>query len=564
MTSTLRRRHGPDVVGRTACRLLACLVPWIAWATVWTGAAVGARITGQAQPSAAPGMVLVELSSGSYDWPGGWAWAAAACQAVCWGIVLSVLVSRLGGRTGQPHVDRSARFLASRADLRRLGTRETRRSARSLHPPGIRPPGIHLGRAVRGKADVWAPWDLSRVEVWGCRTDQTTSRVVPTILAAPGPLLVTSSGDDALKATRADRERVGRVWVFDVHGRSEEPPRCWWNILSMVGRDPASAVQVADLFAASNRGEHQRSDGYFEPAATQLIALFLLAASLDGRPVTDVRNWLMRRDDATAHSILTAWGFPAAVRMLEALTQTPEQQREGVFGSAVPMTTFLTNPRIIELLTPQPGRPELDVAQAVSGGRDTVFVLCAEKDNVASPAATALTAMFAMASASRGARCPRGRLPVPVTLVLDDAAASASWRLWPKKLSHFGSRGVVVHVMLRSWAQGTAAWGADGMAELWGSAGVRVCASGMADPELLDQYSVLAGVFEAPTVTTGHSGWALWSSVTRASRAEPILRPGDIAALPAGRALVQIVGSRPVLVHTARPHAVRAPRKGRL
>ncbi|MGR7002165.1 type IV secretory system conjugative DNA transfer family protein [Yinghuangia aomiensis] len=141
-------------------------------------------------------------------------------------------------------------------------------------------------------------------------------------------------------------------------------------------------------------------------------------------------------------------------------------------------------------------------------------------------------------------------MPVPLLVVLDEAANTAPLPIWPNRYSHYGSRGVVIMTMLQSWAQGVAVWGENGMAKLWGSASVRILGSGGSEPDLLASASAVSGTFEAPTFTTSGPAMGWFGTTSRSSRPEPVLDVSDLGRLPRGRAYVQISGSRPVLVRT--------------
>jgi len=134
--------------------------------------------------------------------------------------------------------------------------------------------------------------------------------------------------------------------------------------------------------------------------------------------------------------------------------------------------------------------------------------------------------------------------------VVDEAANVTPLPILPNRLSHYGSRGVVVLVMLQSWAQGVGAWGETGMAKIWNASAVRIYGGGGSEQAFLHAQSLFAGVFEAGTAstTTRFGDWLM--TRTRASRSESILNPADLAALPRGRMLVQIGGTRPVLVRS--------------
>ena len=56
------------------------------------------------------------------------------------------------------------------------------------------------------------------------RSGKTSTLVVPNVLAAPGPVLVTSTKPDVLHATLASRSQLGRCWALDPTGTIEPPP----------------------------------------------------------------------------------------------------------------------------------------------------------------------------------------------------------------------------------------------------------------------------------------------------------------------------------------------------
>ena len=56
------------------------------------------------------------------------------------------------------------------------------------------------------------------------RTGKTTGVVIPSVIAAPGPVVVTSTKRDVLDATSAIRLCAGECWLFDPSGRETPPP----------------------------------------------------------------------------------------------------------------------------------------------------------------------------------------------------------------------------------------------------------------------------------------------------------------------------------------------------
>ena len=143
-------------------------------------------------------------------------------------------------------------------------------------------------------------------------------------------------------------------------------------------------------------------------------------------------------------------------------------------------------------------------------------------------------------------------MPIPMLIVLDEAANIVRWRDLPKQYSHFGSRGIVVMTILQSWAQGVRCWGAEGMDALWSAANIKVLGSGLDDAGFLRDRSR----DRRRPQRAGH----------QRSRRSPAAGLGDHLDLPhhrdhphrqryrppcpRGRCLVFTSGHRPMLVRT--------------
>lgn len=549
--SATNRHRGPDVLFE-AYLLGGLLLGALGVSVVVTlAAAVGAERTGRPGPPAFPPTTLVLLALGDYRWPGRPATLALLillCVLLLAGLLaLSAWRMTAGGRE---RIDRACRYLADAAELRPMTTDGVRATAGKLHVPGGAPPGVHIGRTVRGGVDLWGSWEDMHVDIWGPRTGKTATRAIPNIVAAPGPVVVTSNKRDVVDHTRLVREQAGRVWIFDPQNQVGGKPVFWWNPLSYVGSSIVKAVKLASRFTSVRRESHARSDAYFEPAALDLFANLLLAASVARRPITLVYDWLTRPSDDTPARILRDHGHRLPAKSVTSVITAPDRQRAGVYGTAAQMASFLIADNINEWITPgsDPNRPEFDPVSFLRG-TETMYLMSEETNKVAAPLVLALTTTLAEEAENLARDSPGGRLPVPALFVLDEAANVCPWKALPDKYTHFGSRGVIVMLILQSWAQGAAVWGDTGMAKLWGSANVRVYGGGVSDAKFLEELSKSSGTFEPRTGSMSvkfgdHRSFGL------ASRAEPVLDAADLLSMPRGRAFVQMSGSRPTLVRT--------------
>ncbi len=453
-------------------------------------------------------------------------------------------------RRGQRlHIDAASRYMAQSSEAVDTTTEGVARTAATLGLDHLETPGLYLGKNVRGGHDVWGSWESTYIEIAGPGTGKTSCRAIPNIVAAPGPVLVTSCKADIVEATRGVRDKRGRTWVFDPQNVMGEAPTWYWNPLSMVGGDIKDATTIAGLFMSTQRKPHMQSDAYFDSAAQTLIGLLLFAGNAINGQVTDVYRWLQHPDDDTPAQIIRDARHELAAQAYEGMVQLPNEQKAGVYGAAQSYMSWLAVPEILQWITAGNGREEFPWVSFSRESTDTLYVLSRTDDKTASPAVSCLTAAAVIAGETGSAKMPGGRLPRPFLVVLDEAANVAQLQLWPNRYSHYGSRGIIMMTMLQSWSQGAGVWGAAGMGKLWGASSVRVVGSGGTEAGLLGDMTKVAGIFEASTTGLSGGRWDWFASnVKRGSRPENVLHRSDLTSLPRDRAFVQISGQKPILL----------------
>jgi type IV secretory pathway TraG/TraD family ATPase VirD4 len=269
-----------------------------------------------------------------------------------------------------------------------------------------------------------------------------------------------------------------------------------------------------------------------------------------------VYRWLVDANDETAVRLLVDSGDDLVAAGVRDAMRAPDKQRAGVYGTAKQMVGWLTNRAVVRWAVGGEGRREFS-PEAFVTSRGTLYSLSKEGYGSAGPLVTALTVAVTEAAEQHASRQAGGRLRVPLVVVLDEAANVCRWGQLPNMYSHYGSRGICVDTLLQSWSQGVEVWGREGMNKLWGAATVRVVGPGVAEADFLDQVSRLGGDFERVTRSTssGRGG----ASTSRQTVKERILDPADLAAMPAGRAVVLASGVPPMLIETqpwmSGPHA---------
>ncbi|MFS0706255.1 type IV secretory system conjugative DNA transfer family protein [Cellulomonas sp. 179-A 9B4 NHS] len=558
-TPNNRRRDPGGLTGEMVLLWVGIVLVFLVVGSVYAGMHLGHKIagTGVDVPSD-PFSVLFGLLGGELAWPGTPGWVVLAGVA----LVLIVLAALLGValarmRRGRTRVDRAAAYMGRGRDVEDLTRKSAQAKAQRL---GVTTsPGVPIGRTVGTGTPLFGSWEDMHIDIWGPRTGKTTSRAVPAILDAPGSVLVTSNKRDVVDATRDVRAQRGPVWVFDPQAIANEEPTWWWNPLSYV-TDEVRAARLAEHFAAGSRDPGARTDAYFDPAGQDLLAGLLLAAALDGRPITDVYTWLTRPTDETAADLLRRHGFPLTADQVAGVVSAPEKQRGGVFGTAQQMASCLTNRQVAAWVTPQgqaDQRPQFNPHDFVQADGGTLYSLSKEGRGTAGPLVTALTVAVVEAGEELAARSSGGRLTTPLLGVLDEAANVCRWRELPNLYSHYGSRGIVLMTILQSWSQGVEVWGESGMKKLWSASNVKVYGGGVSEGAFLEDLSRVIGDYDRLSSSTssgrGHR------TVSQQLHRERILDVADLAAMPKGRAVVLASGARPTLIRTqpwmTGPHA---------
>ena len=544
------------------------------------------------------------LASRTVVWPTGATIVAAVIGVL--GLVLAFAgVARAVTRNRRvSRVDDAGRYLARPRELARLGEKALRTEIARLGTPltGAAPPGAPLGRMVLGPnrfgITLYAGPEDVGTHIWGPRMGKTSCVVIPQVLAARGAVLTTSNKRDVVDTTRAYRAEKGPVWVFDPQGVAGELPRWFFDPLSWVrsarpsttqalagtdadtarraeltallgsgvvdGMDRSAqetkAATLAAIFADSLTGENARRDAFFDPMGQRLVTGFVLAAALAGRPLPTIYTWATTPTDQEPVRLLREHGFDRWAESMIAQYNAPDKQRGGVFATAANMLGALayaeTHPWIARMGTAD-RRPEFDPAAFAGDAAPTLY--CLSMESAAGECGALVTALTvavtdalvdAATATPADGHLPAGRLRVPATYALDEAANVVRWRELPNLYSHFGSRGITVTTILQSWSQGEECWGQGGMKKLWGASTVRVYGGGGStdDGAFLENTSRALGEHweMSSTVSTSQSGR---SSSQQRQKLRTL--PADaLESMPAGRAVLRAAKCPPVLLET--------------
>lgn len=517
---------------------------------IWLTVHLSALLTSGATPPLNPFQLTIELITARRPWPAHGTVIAGALALIIAATAAAILTRPTRRRN---HFDSAATLMTTPRSAPG-GRRARKDTARRF---GTTSPGLPVGVTVRGNRPIHQGWEDVACVIAGARSGKTTSLVIPQLLAAPGAALATSNKRDILDATRLPRSAAGNTIIFDPQQLVGAHPEWWWNPLQTITTD-SHAVELAEVFVKVSAGEG-RTDAFFTPAGKQLLANYLLAASLNGGTLAEAFEWLTMPTNRQPADILARHGYHLQAADVLGEIDAPDRQRAGVFATAKTPLAFVASQQIQPWCTHPTTRstPHLDVQTFVRSS-DTLYLLSKEGSGTAAGLITALTVAVANA-AQHYAEQSGGRMPTPLVMQLDEAANICPWPELPNLYSHFGGRGIIVSTYVQSWSQLVAGWGKEGARKLWGAATVRIAGSGLVDTEFLGDLAHLIGDFDRTQASTSTSrqGGSSSLSTTR----ERILDIADLGAMPRGRAIVLLAGQPPTLARlTPWMNSAHAPR----
>lgn len=331
----------------------------------------------------------------------------------------AVARARLGRRPGDP---RGARV---------------RTWARPRDVPRGDPDGFSLGK-LDGR-ELRTATEAHVALIAPTRAGKTTRYVIPWLLEHDGPAIVTSTKRDVLDATREQRERLGRVWVFDPFAADT----CAWSPLDGCQTWSGSLRQAHWLADASADGDSEIA-GYWRGEAAKLLAPLLHAATLGGRGIADVLSWVDGQDFRVASRALLAHGADDAEAQLQSIIGLDPRNRGTTLMSAGSVLAAYRYPEVRE----GAAAGDLDAASFLAECSPTLYVVAPEAEQrLLEPIVVALLnrVLYQVIAASQRDRRTR--------VLLDESANIAPLRELDRLSAQGAGRSVNVASVWQSLAQ---------------------------------------------------------------------------------------------------------------
>jgi len=269
----------------------------------------------------------------------------------------------------------------------------------------------------------------------------------------------------------------------------------------------------------------------------------LHAAAIHGRDMECVVEWVMRHELNDAGILLEDERCSRlAFASLLGLLHTEDRERSSIFSATADALQAYTSEHALAAARD----PTFDAAAFVRSG-DTVYIHApADAQAAAAPIVCGLLADIRRATyrAHAAAELTAGR----VLFALDEVANIAPLDDLPQIASEGGGQGLALLAALQDLSQARQRWGAhaDGFLTLFGT---KLILPGIADTRTLENISVMLGEYDRPVVShtrpnagplsavVGGQAVAPRRTTTVSTQRTRVLSPGEIANIPAGRAL---------------------------
>ncbi|MDI9894148.1 type IV secretory system conjugative DNA transfer family protein [Rhodococcus sp. IEGM 1381] len=262
-----------------------------------------------------------------------------------------------------------------------------------------------------------------------------------TLTPQPAKYVVTHRSSRLL----ADHLKIGYATVATI----------WWNPLRAI-ETIMDARKLASYFAAASKDDSARVDAYFDGGAQELLAQMMLAAACADGDLLHVYGWLSDEANELPQRLLEVHGHHIIANRLKSSSELNPRQRDGLYDMARRFIGLLEEQAYAMSVLP-PNRRDISVEGAPDtkvGGSvrefvvedfvtstDTLYALSKEGPDSSSALTTALIGSIIDAAQRVARRSPRGRLPVPMLGVLDEAANVCRLPELPAWYSHLGSQG---------------------------------------------------------------------------------------------------------------------------
>ncbi len=381
------------------------------------------------------------------------------------------------------------------------------------------------------------------------QSGKTASVFIPTIAAALGAVISTSTKPDVMRATLKARSEIGQAWLFDPTGSVRELPdgvrRLNWSPVSAASSWDGALMMAQAMTTHTRPGSGTTNESHWTERAGSLLAPLLYAANQAGLLIGEVLKWVHHHDLGPALEILADCDVTIAADVIKGVQRTESRERSSIISAAIGVLSAYKSVAIQE----SAAHPNFDAERFVRGS-DTIYITAPEHhQRMCAPLVVGLLEEVRHAVYERSASEPVRDLVewASVVLAVDEAPNIAPMHDPLALLSQAGGQGLKVYFGIQDMAQAAYVWGqpvADAFMTMFQ---VKVILSGIGHVPTLENISVALGEYDRRTVSSsvGLSDPQEWlssdthnESVNYQTQRQRVLTPGEIGKMPEGEALL--------------------------
>ena len=507
---------------------------------LWLWGGVAGALFGSGWPRVGVGQllgVLIRLPARVSDPASAWPAAARARLPGAAGFygALGLLASGgigslvLAGRAGAlPRAGTGARWARS-GELRRL-----RRGQSNAH--GGR---LVLGR--RGARLLYAEHRHALVAFGPPQSGKSAGIAIPALLEWNGPAVASSIKTDLLSATRARREALGEVLVFDPFGLAQARSHTWSPLHGATTWD--GALEVAWRLASAGELDRRGVEGgdFWAVAAEQRLAPLLYTAAAGGAGMDSVVRWVngqgareldetLARITGAAQDEAALAGAHAAYDAVRAFEAQADRTRTSIEATAQTLLRAYRFQRVLQ----SAASSEITADRVLDQAATLYLIGDAKASKLLRPLFLGLLGEVVDRAYER-ATLAGGALERPLLLCLDEAGNVAPLPHLAEIASTAPSHNIQLVTIFHDLAQARSRYGQQAETVV-NSHRARMLLPGVADLDTLRYFAGLIGEEEARdrTHTTGAGG----SSRSTSRRRRPLIAAEALRQLPDGHALL--------------------------
>lgn len=507
---------------------------------LWLWGGVAGALFGSGWPRVGVGQllgVLIRLPARVSDPASAWPAAARARLPGVAGFygALGLLASGgigslvLAGRAGAlPRAGTGARWARS-GELRRL-----RRGQSNAH--GGR---LVLGR--RGARLLYAEHRHALVAFGPPQSGKSAGIAIPALLEWNGPAVASSIKTDLLSATRARREALGEVLVFDPFGLAQARSHTWSPLHGATTWD--GALEVAWRLASAGELDRRGVEGgdFWAVAAEQRLAPLLYTAAAGGAGMDSVVRWVngqgareldetLARITGAAQDEAALAGAHAAYDAVRAFEAQADRTRTSIEATAQTLLRAYRFQRVLQ----SAASSEITADRVLDQAATLYLIGDAKASKLLRPLFLGLLGEVVDRAYER-ATLAGGALETPLLLCLDEAGNVAPLPHLAEIASTAPSHNIQLVTIFHDLAQARSRYGQQAETVV-NSHRARMLLPGVADLDTLRYFAGLIGEEEARdrTHTTGAGG----SSRSTSRRRRPLIAAEALRQLPDGHALL--------------------------